>query len=128
MMKKILLLSVVMFAFLPNFIVGQNTSNFPKKSKDLSPQKYQELKASGKLPVLFPNEFKKPIVPTKKQNVFPKYGVKRMGESSFSPLDGGDCAECLEAPTDLDTIVQFTNGQAPSYRNDDGSSVQLNLP
>jgi len=128
MMKKILLLSVVMFAFLPNFIVGQNTSNFPKKSKDLSPQKYQELKASGKLPVLFPNEFKKPIVPTKKQNVFPKYGVKRMGESSFSPLDGGDCAECFEAPTDLDTIVQFTNGQAPSYRNDDGSSVQLNLP
>jgi gliding motility-associated-like protein len=128
MMKKILLLGFLLFSIQHSSVFAQSNTNIAKNSKDLSPQKYQELKASGKLPQIFPNEFKKPVVPTKKANVFPKYGVKRMGEANFSPLDGSDCAECFEAPTELDTIVQFDDGVFPEYRNDDGSSFLLNLP
>ena len=128
MMKKVLLLSLLIVAFQNNLVFSQSNTNTTKKSKDLSPQKYQELKVSGKLPSLFPNEFKEPLIPKKNPTIFPKYGVKRRGEASFSPLDGGNCAECFEPPTSQDTIVEFTNGTPPQFRNDDGSSTELSLP
>lgn len=128
-MKKLLLLGIVFFfgQLLNSHAQTKKINIAPKSSKELSVKQYNELKQAGKLPKMFPNEFKQPSLIAKHDLKPSKFGVKH-GNGPFIPMKSTGCNSCFEGPTSDDTIVEFTNGTAPDFRNDDGSSPELSLP
>lgn len=143
-MKKIS--SIAFKFFLLTLFTGINSNAQVKKSSELSPSEYQKQKISGNIQNLFPSEFPKEKIIVSKNNKVkevPKTGLVYTSNKNnrYKALTNGACnypfayePPVLVPDTDLngdivtDTIVQFTNGQAPEYRNDDGSSPRLTLP
>jgi|GEM_PF-2025878 len=147
-MKKTSLLALLSFIFAVG--VSSNASAQAQKSSELTPSEYQKQKVSGNLQNLFPKEFLKDasnpqplIIKNGKSVAIPKAGVAKTTNKNpnFQAITTGNCnnSYAYEPPVlvptadingDMvtDTIVQFTNGQAPLYRNDDGSSIGLTLP
>jgi hypothetical protein len=85
---------------------------------------YQIAKASGVVPVL------KTTKPSEKIQFEPgKLDLSKVKQGS-SRMGGGDVDECdcIKPVDDTYSIVPFTNGIAPEYRNDDGSSPEIELP
>jgi gliding motility-associated-like protein len=131
-MKRFHFVMLFLLLFLGIKVMAQNKKTAPVSVDQI--RNYDALKASGQLEKLYP-QFLPKTSHEKKSNTQPaepRFGIfksnKNMLESSFLATSNV-CASCF-TPVDslLDTIVQFTIGQAPEYRNDDGSTVQMNLP
>jgi len=156
MSKKYLLIQACLLLFfvsLSNILLAQNTKALNK----LTNAEYQKLKVEGKLSLLYPEQFQQqtsnaPLVLPKQLPQNPTFsGSKSKPISNFKKYKSNGAATIQSMQTvgcgtlnyeppittpvvDLngdivtDTIVQFTNGTAPEYRNDDGSSPALTLP
>lgn len=125
-MKKILLPICFFIAFIANAQVKTNLS--AKDISKLSADEYQKLKESGQLNIITPKQTPMPFS-TQRMNLSGKKFGKRVGTSGeFISGQRADCNECYQAPNQEDIIVPFTNGIAPEYRNDDGSSPLIPLP
>jgi gliding motility-associated-like protein len=85
---------------------------------------YQAAKLSGAFPVLTSRQSTEKIKfePGKLDLSKVKQGSSRMGGG------GQDECDCIKPVDDTYSVVPFTNGQAPEYRNDDGSSPEIELP
>ena len=146
-MRKInKLIALVTFSVFFTF----NTQAQVKKSSQLNASEYQKQKLAGNLPTMFPNEFPNELPNSKivvaknnKSKELPKTGLVHTSNKakSYQALTSGACdysfgyePPILTPDTDLngdivtDTVVKFTNGTAPLYRNDDGSSPAMTLP
>jgi gliding motility-associated-like protein len=110
-MKRILIL----FAFFAG-IVGTASAQ-QKVAKNEAD--YQMLKAAGENPAA-PAQ---PKAATIKPTVFSPATLKLGGGGSI----GTDC-QCIQTIDETFTIAPFTNGTAPEYRNDDGSTAEIDLP
>lgn len=110
-MKRILIL----LAFFAG-IVG-TVSSQQKVAKNEAD--YQMLKLAGENPAA-PQQAKAPKI---KPTVFSPATLKLGGGGTI----GTDC-QCLQTIDETFTIAPFTNGTAPEYRNDDGSTAEIDLP
>lgn len=140
---------IITFAILSMFgkLSAQNVIPF----NSLTPTQYQTLKDNGQLPVLYPELFESPANLSNANNisnmvVYPELNAptaKKAKKKAKAPQPQSPMSACgtmayeppITTPTadlngDLvtDTIVPFTNGVAPFYRNDDGTSPPFTLP
>jgi len=129
-MKNFLCLFLSLCMIASNQLQAQN-----KKQQAISVDQiknYDQLKASGQLEKLYP-QFAAPRQESRpvQKTETPRFGLIKSshGTMELPSLSSTACQSCFE-PVDplLDTIVAFTIGAAPDFRNDDGSTVQMGLP
>jgi gliding motility-associated-like protein len=144
---------IILIVFL---LLGKMAFSQTKKPFDsLTANEYQQLKTENKLQVIYPELFPASVSTT--ATVFPKQLAQNPKSATKSKSKTLTNAQKSKAPTvqsmqlvdcgtlyyeppitnpipDLngdmvtDTIVEFTNGTAPMFRNDDGHSPALTLP
>ncbi|MCK6623047.1 MAG: choice-of-anchor D domain-containing protein [Calditrichaceae bacterium] len=103
-------LVAILFLFLW-FFGSSGFAQAQQIGQDLSTEEYQQLKAAGKLPL--------------PQQVEPPRSLR--AESIIRPADGVQ-SNGLMVPLDTSfSVVPFTNGSPPEYRNDDGSTSPIPL-
>jgi len=110
-MKRILIL-LAFFAGIAGTVSAQQ-----KVAKNEA--EYQVLKAAGEN-VAPPVQ---PHMAAIKPTVYSPATLKLGGGGTI----GTDC-QCLQTIDETFTVAPFTNGTAPDYRNDDGSTTAINLP
>jgi gliding motility-associated-like protein len=144
-MKNLYRITVLFLALIVSNLSAQNVIPF----NSLTPSQYQTLKDNGQLPILYPELFAAPLVTNPNLSntaVYPEQNLnnaKKAKAKAQSPQPQSPLTNCgtmayeppITTPTaDLngdmvsDTIVPFTNGVAPFYRNDDGTSPPFTLP
>lgn len=101
---------VILFLFLW-FFGSSGFAQSQQIGQGLSAEEYQQLKAAGKLPR--PQQVEPPRSPRAENIIRPADGIQSNG--LMVPLDS------------TFSVVPFTNGAPPEYRNDDGSTVPIPL-
>jgi gliding motility-associated-like protein len=104
--------------------VSQLHSQVESNPLVITPEEYQTLKESGQANGIFHIEMN---VSQESQKGKPA-DIRITSDSKMLGGGGGDECACIQPLDESFDIVPFTNGQAPEYRNDDGSTALIELP